>query len=339
VLVALGAREAVMRAIPNSLKLSIGVGIGLFITLVGLREGGIVVNNPATGIGLGDLTTGSAEIALLGIFVAGALSVRGVRGALLIGVATSTAAGLIFGVLDWPNAVAHIPSSSDFSTIGDSLSHIGDALTVALIPVIFSLFMTDFFDTLGTAYGLGEAAGAIDERGELPRIGPVLMVDSAAAALGGAMGVSSVTTYVESGAGVEEGARTGLASVVTAMIFALAIFFVPVVGLVGQDVQVTKNVFIHPAIAPALVIVGYMMMRLVQVIDWSDPEVAFPAFLLIAGIPLTFSISAGIGFGVIAHVVVKVVNGKAREVSLLMYALVPLFIAFYASGWLEQHVF
>src|SRR3954467_14187667 len=155
VLVAVGLREAGMRAIPNSLKLSIGVGIGLFITLIGLREGGIVVNNPATGIGLGDLTTGPAEIALLGIFVAGALAVREVRGALLIGIATATAAGLIFGVLDGPSGVAHAPHSSDFSTLGDSLSHLGDAFTVALIPVIFSLFMTDFFDTLGTAFGLG----------------------------------------------------------------------------------------------------------------------------------------------------------------------------------------
>jgi AGZA family xanthine/uracil permease-like MFS transporter len=339
VLVAAGLREAVMRAIPNSLKLSIGVGIGLFITLIGLREGGIVVNNPATGIGLGDLTTGPAEIALLGIFVAGALAVREVRGALLIGIAAATAAGLIFGVLDGPSGVAKMPHSSDFSTIGDSLSHIGDALTVALIPVIFSLFMTDFFDTLGTAYGLGEAAGAIDEKGDLPRIGRVLMVDSAAAAVGGAAGVSSVTTYIESGAGVGEGARTGLASVVTAILFGLAIFFVPIIGLVGQDVQIAKDTFIHPAIAPAMVVVGYMMMRLVALIDWSDAEVAFPAFMLIAGIPLTFSISAGIGFGVIAHVLVKIVRGKAREVSLLMYALVPLFIAFYASGWLEKHVF
>jgi AGZA family xanthine/uracil permease-like MFS transporter len=339
ILVAAGLREAVMRAIPNSLKLSIGVGIGLFITLIGLREGGIVVNNPATGIGLGDLTTGPAEIALLGIFVAGVLAVREVRGALLIGIATATAAGLIFGVLDGPSGVAHAPHSSDFSTIGDSLSHIGDALTVALIPVIFALFMTDFFDTLGTAYGLGEAAGAIDQKGELPRIGRVLMVDSAAAAIGGAAGVSSVTTYIESGAGVGEGARTGLASVVTAILFALAIFFVPIIGLVGQDVQIAKDTFIHPAIAPAMVIVGYLMMRLVTLIDWADAEVAFPAFMLIAGIPLTFSISAGIGFGVIAHVLVKIAKGKAREVSLLMYALVPLFIAFYASGWLEKHVF
>jgi AGZA family xanthine/uracil permease-like MFS transporter len=339
VLVAAGLREAVMRAIPNSLKLSIGVGIGLFITLIGLREGGIVVNNPATGIGLGDLSSGPALIALFGIFVAGVLAVREVRGALLIGIAAATVAGLIFGVLNAPDAVARAPHSGDFSTIGDSLSHIGDALTVALIPVIFSLFMTDFFDTLGTAYGLGEAAGAVDQRGELPGIGRVLMVDSAAAAVGGAAGVSSVTTYIESGAGIGEGARTGFASVVTAILFALAIFFVPIIGLVGQDVQIAKDTFIHPAIAPAMVVVGYMMIRLVQLIDWNDAEVAFPAFMLIAGIPLTFSIAAGIGFGVIAHVLVKLVKGKAREVSPLMYALVPLFVAFYASGWLEKHVF
>ena len=339
VLVAVGLREAVMRAIPTSLKLSIGVGIGLFITLIGLREGGIVVNNPATGIALGDLTSGPALIALLGIFVAGALAVRGMRGALLVGIAAATVAGLIFGVLDGPDGVADVPGSNEFSTLGDPLSHLDDALTVALIPVIFSLFMTDFFDTLGTAYGLGEAAGAVDERGELPRIGRVLMVDSAAAAAGGAAGVSSVTTYIESGAGVSEGARTGLASVVTAALFALAILFVPIIGLVGQDVQVGKDTFIHPAIAPAMVIVGYLMMRLVQAIDWADPEVAFPAFLLIAGIPLTFSIAAGIGFGVIGHVVVKVARGKAREISLLMWILVPLFIAFFASGWLETHVF
>src|SRR5438270_4663788 len=156
VLVVAGLREAVMRAVPTSMKLAIGVGIGLFITLVGLRQGGIVVNNPATGIGLGDLTSGPAEIALLGIFVAGALSVRNVRGALLIGIATSTVAGLIFDVLDGPTGIAQAPHSGDFSTIGDSISHIGDALTVALIPVIFALFMTDFFDTLGTAHGLGE---------------------------------------------------------------------------------------------------------------------------------------------------------------------------------------
>src|SRR3954463_4218063 len=341
VLVAIGLRAAVMRAIPNSLKLSIGVGIGLFITLVGLREGGIVVNTPATGIGLGDLTKGPPLIALAGIFTAAALSVRHVRGSILLRIATSTALGLIFGVLDGPRAVAAWPGSGDFSTIGDALapSNLGDALTWALVPTIFALFMTDFFDTVGTAVAVGTAGGLTDARGELPGIRNVLLVDSGAAALGGAMGVSSVTTYVESGAGVSEGARTGLASLVTGALFALAIFFVPLIALVGQQVPYVDKTFISPAVAPALVMVGYLMMRLVQAIDWTEASDAIPAFLIIAGVPMTFSISAGIGFGIIGYIVVMLATGRVRDVHPLMWALVPLFLAFYANDWLSAHVF
>src|SRR3954452_3460450 len=216
-LVIAGLREGVVRAVPTSLKLAIGVGIGLFITLVGLREGGIVVNNPATGIALGDLSKGPPLIALAGIFTAAALSVRNVRGSILIGIATSTVLGLVFGVLDGPDAVAAWPGSSDFSTIGDALAphNLGDALTWALVPTIFALFMTDFFDAVGTAVAVGTAGKVVDDRGELRGIRNVLLVDSGAAAMGGAMGVSSVPHYVERGAGVSEGARTGLASMVT----------------------------------------------------------------------------------------------------------------------------
>jgi AGZA family xanthine/uracil permease-like MFS transporter len=156
---------------------------------------------------------------------------------------------------------------------------------------------------------------------------------------GGLLGVSSVTTYVESGAGVAEGARTGLASLVTAGLFALCIFFVPIIALVGQDVKVGEETFIHPAVAPALVMVGYLMLRLVQGIDWADPESAIPAFLIIVGIPLTFSIAAGIGFGVIGYCVVMAARGRARDVPILMWVLVPLFIAFFESKWLEANVF
>jgi len=341
VLVLAGLRESVVRAVPTSLKLAIGVGIGLFITLVGLREGGIVVNDPATGIALGDLTKGPPLIALTGIFVAGALSTRNVRGSVLIGIATSTALGLIFGVLDGPSGVAQWPRGSDFSTIGDALAphNLGDALTWALVPTIFALFMTDFFDTVGTAVAVGTAGGLTDERGELPGIRRVLLVDSGAAALGGTMGVSSVTTYVESGAGVAEGARTGLASLVTGALFVGAIFFVPIIALVGQAVPYVDKTFISPAVAPALVMVGYLMMRLVQAIDWAEPASALPAFLIIAGIPLTFSISAGIGFGIIGYVVIMAVTGRVRDVHPLMWALVPLFLAFYADDWLSVHVF
>jgi AGZA family xanthine/uracil permease-like MFS transporter len=341
VLVLAGLREAVVRAVPSSLKLAIGVGIGLFITLVGLRDGGIVVNNPATGIGLGDLTSGPALIALAGILVALGLSAAGVRGAILFGIATSTIAGLVFGVLDGPDAVARWPQAGDFSTIGDGLSAsaLSDALTWTLVPVIFALFMTDFFDTVGTAYAVTSAGGLLDEKGEVPKIRRLLLVDSFAAAGGGAMGVSSVTTYVESGAGVAEGARTGLASVVTGLLFALTIFFVPLIAVVGQGVAVSKDTVLHPAVAPALVMVGYLMIQLVRGIEWEQPEDAVPAFLVIAGIPLTFSISAGIGLGVFGYVVSMLARRRAREIHPIMWALVPLFAAFFAADWLSAHVF
>ncbi|HEX8086509.1 MAG TPA: NCS2 family permease [Solirubrobacteraceae bacterium] len=341
VLVVAGLRDAVVRAVPFSLKLAIGVGIGLFITLVGLREGGIVENNPATGIGLADLTAGPPLIALAGLLVALSLAARHVRGAILIGIGVSLVLGLIFGVLDGPDGVAELPGSSDFSTIGDALdpSNLGDALTWALVPTIFALFMTDFFDTVGTAVAVGHQGGLTDEEGELPEMRRVLLVDSAAAAGGGAFGVSSVTTYVESGAGVGAGARTGLSAVVTGLLFVATIFFVPLIALVGQGVPYGEEFVGHPAVAPALIMVGALMTRLAQAIDWAEPETAFPAFLIIAGIPLTFSIAAGIGFGVIGYVAIMAVRGRAGEVHPLMWGLVPLFCAFYADDWLSANVF
>jgi AGZA family xanthine/uracil permease-like MFS transporter len=340
VLVIAGLREAIMRAIPHELKLSIGVGIGLFITLVGLREAGITVNDDATGIGLGVLTGGPPLIALGGVLVAVVLAARRVRGAILLGIFAATALGLIFGVLDGPSKVAEFPGSGSFSTIGDGLkpSNLGDALTWALVPVIFVLFMSDFFDTVGTAVAVSSQGGLLNERGEVPNLKRLLLVDSSAAAGGGIMGVSSVTTYVESGAGVGEGARTGLASLVTAALFALTIFFVPLIAVVAQGVKV-GDATIHPAVAPALIMVGYLMLRLVAEIDWTRPEAGIPTFFVIAGIPMTFSISAGIGLGVLAYVVVMVATGRSRLIHLLMWALVPLFVAFFASNWLEAHVF
>jgi AGZA family xanthine/uracil permease-like MFS transporter len=341
VLVVAGLREAVIRAVPNPIKLAIGVGIGLFITLVGLREAGITVNNPATGIGLGDLSTGPALIALAGIAVSVGMSAAKVRGAILGGIGTALVLGLIFGVLEGPDGVARMPHSGDFSTIGDALSGsaFADVLTVAMIPVIFTLFMTDFFDTVGTAYAVGHAGDLVDEKGDIPNTKRLLLVDSVAAAGGGAMGVSSITTYVESGAGVSEGARTGLSTLVTAGLFGLCIFFVPVIALVGQGVPVGEDVVLHPVIAPALVMVGYLMMRLAGQIDWKDPEAAIPCFLIIAGVPLTFSISAGIGLGILGYVVVMSARRKAAQVSILMWALSALFLIFFASPWLEAHVF
>jgi AGZA family xanthine/uracil permease-like MFS transporter len=340
VLVLAGLREAVVRAVPHDLKLAIGVGIGVFIALVGLRDGGIVVNDPATGIALGDMTSGPALITSAGILVAAAFVARGARGSILAGIATTTVLGLIFGILDGPTGVVELPKGSSFSTIGDALdpSNLRDALTLSLLPVIFALFMTDFFDTVGTATAIASRAGLLDEQGNVLSLRRLLLVDSAAAAGGGAAGVSSVTTYVESGAGVAEGARTGLASLVTAGLFALTIFLVPLVVMVGQSVRVGEA-DLHPAVAPALVMVGYLMLRLIADIDWTRAETALPAFLVVIGIPTTFSIAAGIGFGFFGFVVVMLAQGRAREVHPLMWALVLLFGAFYASDWLSANVF
>src|SRR4051794_41345 len=338
VLVLAGLREAIMRAVPNEIKLSIGVGIGLFIALVGFRDAGMTINNDATGIGLGILTAGPPLIALAGLLVMIVLTARGFKGAILIGIIVSTVLGLIFGILDWPDAVARFPKGSDFSTIGDALkpSNLADAITWALVPVIFVLFVSDFFDTIGTAVAVSSAGGLLDKTGQPPRLKQLLLVDSAAAAGGGVMGVSSVTTYVESGAGVAEGARTGLASLVTAGCFVLAIFFVPLIAVVAQSVG---QAGLPPAVGPALVMIGYPMIRLVADIDWTRPEAGIPAFLVIAGVPLTFSISAGIGLGILGYVAVMAFTGRARAVHPLMWALVPLFLAFFCSDWLTRHVF
>jgi AGZA family xanthine/uracil permease-like MFS transporter len=205
--------------------------------------------------------------------------------------------------------------------------------------VIFALFMTDFFDTIGTAVAVGKSGGLTDAKGHLENADRLLLVDSAAASFGGAMGTSSVTTYVESGAGVAEGARTGLSSVVVAALFALSIFFTPVIALVGQGYQLDKTTFIHPAVAPALVMVGFLMIRNIAEVDWSRPEASVPVFLTLAGIPLTFSIAAGIGFGVLGYVLVMVATGRTRAVHPLMWAIAPFFVMFFASNWLGVHVF
>src|SRR3954452_15858791 len=340
VLVLAGLREAIMRAVPHEIKLAIGVGIGLFIALVGFRDAGITVNNDATGIGLGIVTGGAPMIALAGLLTMIVLTARGFRGAILVGILVSAVLGLIFGVLDAPDKIAQLPSSSDFSTIGDALkpSNLADALTWALVPVIFVLFVSDFFDTIGTAVAVSSSAGLLDEEGQPPRLKQLLLVDSAAAAGGGIMGVSSVTTYVESGAGVAEGARTGLASLVTAGCFLLTMFFVPTIAVVAQTV-IVGDAQLHPAVAPALIMIGYLMIRLVADIDWSRPESGIPAFFVIAGVPLMFSIAGGIGLGILSYVAVMVGTGRAREVHPLMWALVPLFACFFASNWLTKNIF
>ena len=258
---------------------------------------------------------------------------------MILGVLAATALGLIFGVLEGPDGVVDAPGRrllDDRRRSGPVQP--GDALTVALIPVIFALFMTDFFDTIGTAVAVGRGGGLTDEQG------PAQLRPAAAGGLRGGL-LRRRDGHLERhdlrgvGRRRRRGRRTGLSSLVAAGLFGLAILFVPIIALVGQDVKVGEDTFIHPAIAPALVMVGYLMIRIVADIDWTVPENSIPAFLTIAGIPLTFSIAAGIGLGVISYVLVMAAPGRSGAIHPLMWAIAPFFVAFFAADWLSANVF
>ncbi len=331
VLVLTGFREAIMDAIPLSLKRAIGVGIGLFILFIGLVSAGIVKPGPpGVPVTLGDLTAAPVAVAIAGLLLTLWLQARGVGGGLLIGILATTALAIVVNAATagkaFPTAgQAVMPASlvarPDFSSLGAGLSlevfaRVG---VVTALVTIFSIMLSDFFDTMGTVIGIGGEAGWLTADGRLPRLNRVLLVDSLAAAAGGAAGASSVTTYVESAAGVSAGARTGLASVVTGGCFLLALFFAPVAGVVPPH-----------ATAPALLVVGYLMTTVVRDIPWGDLEEGFPALLTLAMMPFSYSITNGIGAGFIAYCFIKLVRGKGREVGAMMYGAAAAFVVYFA---------
>ncbi len=322
-------REAVMNAIPLNLKRSIGVGIGLFIAVIGLSEGKFLVSSPATIVTFNPdfVKEPVTAVAIFGLVVTGWMMARGVKGAILLGILLSTVAAVLSdAVLGTkvlaPGALqgaAQVVQAPRFDTLFQ-FDLIG-ALQVGLWASIFAFMITDFFDTMGTVVAIGGEAGFLDKGGRLPRLKEVLLTDSLAAIIGGAFGVSSVTTYVESASGVGEGGRTGLTSVVVAILFALSIFFAPIVGLVPSA-----------ATAPALIIVGFLMMSVVKDIPFGNFEESFPAFLTMITIPLTYSIARGIGYGFILYTLIKLLRGKAKEVHLLMYIVSVLFVVAFWLG-------
>lgn len=339
VLVLTGFREAVFKAVPKELKTAIGVGIGLFIALIGLVDAGIVrPGNPVLGFGInGSLNGWPVLVFVVGLFLMVVLLIRKVRGAILIAIAATTVLAVIVEAIGdlgfksadnptgWGLVVPKLPDSvvdaPDFSLIGHfslfgSIEKIG---LLAVVLLVFSVMLADFFDTMGTMVAIGGEADLLDEEGNPPRTKQILIVDSVAAAAGGAAGVSSNTSYIESAAGVGDGARTGLASVVTGLCFLLATFFAPLVQMVPYE-----------AATPALVVVGFLMMMQISGIDWRNFEVAIPAFLAIVLMPFTYSITVGIGAGFIAFVVLKVAVGKIREVHPLLWVCAGLFIVYFA---------
>ncbi|MEB3806457.1 MAG: NCS2 family permease [Desulfurococcales archaeon] len=313
-------REAVANAIPPGLKYSIAAGIGLFLTLIGFENAGLVTGNPATLIGLNieAFTQPGPIIALIFLLVAGALMALRVPGALLLSIITAALASWITGVSKPPEQLVALPSfSAAFKLDLPGLLDLGLATMVA---IIFTFFMVDFFDTLGTVTGLSAIAGLMDEKGRIKGLGRMLLTDATGTTIGALLGTSTVTTYIESAAGVEEGGRTGLTAVVVGLLFLLGLFFAPFF------VATPKY-----ATAPALIIVGLLMAQAINRIDLRDPTEAIPAFLTIAGIPFTFSIADGMALGFISYVVLKAASGRWRELNWVIVLIALIFLAYFIS--------
>lgn len=321
VLVLAGLREAVMKAVPNSLKLAIAVGIGLFILFIGFVNGGLIRSGAGTPVEFVFPTTAAQGITLLGLLIAIVLHARKVPGALVLTIIITAILAIVFGVNDWPSSFP----GPDFSTIGEfDLGNVWDLGALSAILIIFTFMLTDFFDTMGTATAIVEQAGLTDEDGEVPDVGKLLLVDSAGAAVGGLFGVSSNTSYIESSAGVAEGGRTGLTSVVTGVLFLVTIFLSPLAILVAG-----------PVTAAVLILIGFLMVGFIRDIDFADLEEGFPALLAIILMPLTYSITVGIGAGFVMHTVIKIVRGKASQVPALMWVVTAAFVIYFLQGLIE----
>jgi AGZA family xanthine/uracil permease-like MFS transporter len=325
-LVLCGAREAMLRAIPVDLRRAIAAGIGLFIAFIGATNAGFIERFPTAGgppVQPGALTEPTTLLAAIGVLVTAALVARKTSGALLIGMLFTTVAGFAWDVaagtthflpakpvaLAWPS----FESALQADVVG--------ALQWKLVPLLLALMLVDFFDTLGTVTALADKAGLADKEGNIPRLRPILVVDSLSASIGGALGASSVTSYIESAAGVAEGARTGLHSVVVGLLFLAAIPLAPWLTLVPAA-----------AVAPALILVGFLMCESLTQIKFSEPATGIPAFLTVLFIPLTYSIAHGIGIGFVSYVVLQLLAGRVREVHPLIAVAALCFCAYFAAG-------
>ncbi|GLW12880.1 MFS transporter [Microtetraspora sp. NBRC 13810] len=350
ILVLTGLRMAIFHAIPASLKTAIGVGIGLFIAFIGFVDAGFIRRTASGSVpvqlgvsGSGSLSGWPTLVFVIGLLTTAFMVARKVKGAILIGILGTTVVAVVVeafanlgpqvvgGKLVDPNAWSLIPplvpdtivGLPDLSLLGQfslfgAFSNPAEVGVLAAVLFVFTLLLADFFDTMGTVVGVGRQAGLVQPDGTLPRTREILLVDSLAAVAGGAGSVSSNTTYIESAAGVSEGARTGLASVVTGLLFLLAMFFAPLTAIVPSE-----------AAAPALIVVGFLMMTQVKEIDFTDYEIAIPAFLTIVLMPFAYSVTVGMGAGFVSYVVIKALKGKAREVHPLLWLVGALFLLYF----------
>ena len=311
----LKVREWIINAIPHSLKLSIAAGIGMFLGIIGLKNAGIVVDHPATLVTLGDLTQATVLVAIVGFLVMAALDARRVPGAITIAILLATLVAVATGLSEATGVFSMPPSLAPTLFAMD----LAGALDGALISVIFAFLFVDLFDTAGTLIGVAHRGGMLDAQGKLPRLGKALMSDSVATVAGAALGTSTTTSYIESVAGVKAGGRTGLTAVAVAVLFLLCLFFAPLAGTIPPY-----------ATAPALVFVACLMMRGIAEVDWDDVTEYVPAVITAISMPLTFSISTGIGFGFVAYAGIKILTGRWKDAGPAVIVLAVLFILKFA---------
>lgn len=307
----LGVRQWIVAAIPRELYAAVGAGIGLFIAFIGLRNAGLVVANPATLVSMGNLSSPPTALAVLGVVIIAALQAWRVRAAILLGMMITTGLGALLGKMHWQ------PQSYSWPEMTSTMLRldIAAAVKIGLLEIVFVFLFVDLFDNLGTLVAVSQKAGLVGPDGHIPRLDRILVSDASATIVGSLAGTTTVVSYIESAAGVAAGGRSGVVAVVTGLMFLVALFIAPLIGAVPAA-----------ATAPALIVVGALMISAIGAIDWEDPLVAVPAFLTLITIPLTFSIANGLAFGIISHVLLKLAAGQGRRVPLAAYTLAGLLI-------------
>ena len=310
-----GVRQLIIRAVPRSLFAAVGGGIGLFIAFIGLRDAGIIVAKPGTLVGLGNLTAPTAALSMLGLLVIAALQVRGVKGAMLIGILLTAAIAWVLGLAHFAPAAYSLAdlSATAFKLDIPAALNLKGGIGLSLLEIVFVFLFVDMFDNVGTLVAVTKRAGLVAADGSIPRLNRILLADSASMLVGAVAGTSPVTSYIESAAGVAVGGRTGLTSVVVGILFLCTLFFAPLVQAIPAA-----------ATAPALILVGALMMGGLAEVEWADPGAAIPAFLTVIMIPLSYSIANGLAFGITSHAVLKLGRGQASLGDWLVYVLAAL---------------
>jgi len=321
ILTATKIRQAIVESIPASLRYASACGIGLLIAFVGLIDSGLVAGHPATLVTLGKVTSVPCMLAVFGLVLTTVFLTKNIKGAILWGIVATAAFGVLLHAVRFEGIVSAPPSIAPTFFKMD----LAGALRLNLLTVIFIFLFMDVFDTVGTFAGVAEVGGFM-KGGKMPRIGRAMMADAIGTCAGSVLGTPTVTSYVESATGIASGAKTGLASVVTGSLFLLTLFFSPLVKMIGGGFQSESGFLLHPVTAPALIAVGVLMFRPALKIDWADMTEAVPAFLTLLLIPLSFSIASGVAIGFVAYAAIKLVSGRGRDVSPLVYVLAALFV-------------